>query len=286
MEEFGIGTEVHVREGQSVKKGEVLYSMDREVEKLNIEYSEGEAGLLELKVELLNQMLLGKDIEAYRNGNYDKEQMEIIEEMITQDKSAELSMQGYETAVQNAENQYVIAEKSVAANQDTDDYLQEQKDLQKKSHDLKNTTDIELEILQNNYDYAKQEEKKYKKLYETGAVSKTDWEKKANEAETLEKQIKIKQIEQQGSEITKQSEKSSMDYQIRENDANQAAKQGTLAEMKNNYEMAVLNLDNAKTQRDGTLYEQKEQCIAKLKEYGITLAQQYYEYRSKRNTTN
>ena len=277
----GIVTEVNVKEGQSVKKGEILYSMDREVERLNIEYSEGETGLLELKVELLNQMLLGKDIEAYRNGNYDKEQIEVIEEMITLDKSAKLSVQEYETAVQNAKNQYEISEKAVEANKDTDDYLQEQKDLQQKSHDLKNTASIELEILQNNYDYAKQEAKKYKKLYETGAVSKTDWEKKVNEAETLEKQIEIKQIEQQGSEITKQSEKSNMDYQISENDANQTAKQGTLAEMKSNYEMAVLNLDNAKKQRDGTLYEQKEQCIAKLKEYGITLAQQYYEYENK-----
>ncbi|MCM1500286.1 MAG: HlyD family efflux transporter periplasmic adaptor subunit [Clostridium sp.] len=277
----GIVTEVHVREGQSVKKGEILYSMDREVERLNIEYSEGEAGLLELRAELLNQMLLGKDIESYRNGNYDKEQMAVIEEMITFGQSAELSVQEYETAVQNAKNQYEIAQKAVAANKDADDYLQEQKDLQKQSHDLENTAGIELEILQNNYDYAKQEAQKYKKLYETGAVSKADWEKKENEAETLKRQVEIKQIELKGTEITKQSEKSNMDYQISENEANKTARQGTLAEMKSNYEMAVLNLDNAKKQREGTLYEQKEQCIAKLKEYGITLAQQYYEYENK-----
>lgn len=277
----GIVTKVYVKEGQSVKKGELLYSMDREMEKLNIEYSEGETGLLELRAELLNQMLLGKDIEAYRNGNYDKEQMEVIEEMITLNKSAQLSVQEYETAVENAKNQYEIAKKAMAANQDTDDYLQEQKDLQQKSHDLKNTMGIELEILQNNYDYAKQEAKKYKKLYETGAVSKADWEKKTNEAETLKKQIEIKKIELQGSELTKEGEKSNMDYQISENEANQTTKQGTLSEMKSNYDMAVLNLDNAKKQRESTLYEQKEQCIAKLKEYGVTLAGQYYEYENK-----
>lgn len=277
----GIVTEVNVKEGQSVKKGEVLYSMDREVERLNIEYSEGETGLLELRVELLNQLLLGKDITVYRNGNYDEEQMEVIEAMITLDGTTKLSVQEYETTVENAKNQYEIAKKAVAANKDTDDYLNEQKELQEESHDLKNTAGIELEILQNNYNYAKQEAKKYEKLYEMGAVSKKDWENKVNETKTLEKQIEMKQIEYQGSELTKKGEKSNMNYQINENDANQITKQGTLDEMKSNYDMAILNLSNAKKQRENALYEQKEQCIAKLKEYGVTLTQQYYEYENK-----
>lgn len=277
----GIVTKVHVSEGQTVKKGDILYSIDKEVEKLNIEYSEGEAGLLELRVELLNQMLMGKDITIYRNGQYSADQMEVIDAMIAMDQSADLSVKEYETAVKNAKNQVNLAEKTIETNSYAEDYYKEQQEIQEKTHGLENTASIELEVLKKDYEYAVKESDKYKKLYEAGAVAKVEWEKKSNEATTLEKQIEIKEIELQGSELAKQGEQSSLNYQINENNANNLTKQGTLDETKNNYDIAVLNLENAKKQRENTLLEQKEHCVAKLKEYGVTLTQQYYEYENK-----
>ncbi len=277
----GIVTKVHVSEGQTVKKGDILYSIDKEVEKLNIEYSEGEAGLLELRVELLNQMLMGKDITIYRNGQYSADQMEVIDAMIAMDQSADLSVKEYETAVKNAKNQVNLTEKTIETNSFAEDYYKEQQEIQEKTHGLENTASIELEVLKKEYEYAVKELDKYKKLYEAGAVAKVEWEKKSNEATTLEKQIEIKEIEVQGSELAKQGEQSSLNYQINENNANNLTQQGTLDETKNNYDIAVLNLENAKKQRESTLLEQKEQCVAKLKEYGVTLTQQYYEYENK-----
>ena len=277
----GIVTSVKVEEGQQVKKGDILYTIDKEVEKLNIDYSEGETGLLELRVELLNQMLMGKDISDYRNGNYDTEQLEVIEAMITLSQSAQLSVKEYETAVQNAKSQYDLAQETIDSSDYTDEYLKEQQKLQEKTHGLQSTTGIELEVLKKDYEFASQEAEKYKKLYEAGAIAKTEWEKKQNEADTLSKQIEIKEIELQGSELAKQGEQNDLKYQMNENDANNLTKQGTLEEAKSNYDIAVLNLENAKKQRDSTLHEQKEQCIAKLKEYGVTLTQQYYEYENK-----
>lgn len=277
----GIVTEVHVKEGQAVKKGDVLYSIDKAVEKLNIEYSEGEAGLLELRVELLNEMLMGKDIIIYRNGQYSADQMEVIDAMITLDQSADLSIKEYETAVKNAKSQVNLAEKTVETNSYAEDYYKEQQEIQEKTHGLENTASIELEVLKKDYEYASKEADKYKKLYEAGAIAKTEWEKKSNEVATLEKQIEIKEIELQGAELAKRGEQSNLNYQINENNASTLTKQGALDETKSNYDMAVLNLENAKKQRESTLYEQKEQCIAKLKEYGVTLTQQYYEYENK-----
>ncbi len=277
----GIITKVHVSEGQAVKKGEPLYSIDKEVEKLNIEYNEGEAGLLELRVELLNQMLLGKDITIYRDGPYNTEQLDVIESMITLDQSAELSVKEYDTAVKNAKNQVYLAEKTVESHTYADDYYKEQQEIQEKTHGLKNTASIELEVLKKDYEYATKEEDKYKKLYEAGAVAKSEWEKKSNEVATIEKQIEIKEIELQGSELAKQGEQSSLNYQMNENNTNNLTRQGSLEESKSNYDIALLNLENAKKQRESTLLEQKEQCVAKLKEYGVTLTQQYYEYENK-----
>ncbi len=277
----GIVTKVHVTEGQNVKKGDILYSIDKEVEKLNIEYSQGETGLLELRVELLNQMLLGKDISQYRHGSYSREQMDVIEAMIALDESTQLSIKEYETTAQNAKNQYKLAEKTVETDDYVEDYYKEQKEIQNKTHNLTDTASIELEVIKKNYEYASKEEEKYKKLYEAGAIAKNEWEKKSNEVVTLKKQIEIKEIELQGAKLTKQGEQSNLNYQINENNTNNLEKQGSLEGSKNNYEIALLNLENAKKQRESTLLEQKEQCVAKLKEYGVTLTQQYYEYENK-----
>lgn len=277
----GIITKVYVSEGEAVKKGDLIYSIDKEVEKLDIDYSQGEIGLLELRVELLNQMLLGKDIAQYRDGQYSAEQLDIIEEMIVMNQSLELSVEGYEIALENAKNQYKLAETTVETNDYTAEYFKEQQTLQEETYGLKNTVSIELEALEENYEYAKKEADKYKTLYEAGALAKNEWEKKCNEAANLEKQIEIKEVELQDSELTKQGEQSNLNYQINENNTNSIVKQGSVEESKANYDTALLNLENAKKQRDSTLLEQKEQCVDKLKEYGVTLTQQYYEYEQK-----
>lgn len=277
----GIVTAVHVKEGQAVKKGDILYSIDKEVEKLSIEYSEGEAGLLELRVELLNQMLMGKDIAAYRNGDYDTNQMEVIDTMIALDQSSDLSIKEYETAVENAKMQYELAQDTIESSGYAEDYFKEQQKIQEELHGLENTASIELEILKENYEYALAQADEYKKLYEAGAVAKVEWETKSKEADTLEKQVEIKELELQSLELTQQGDQSSLNYQINENNANNLAMQSALEESKSNYDMAVLNLENAKKQRESTLFEQKEQCIARLKEYGVSLTQQYYEYENK-----
>ena len=277
----GIITEVMVQEGQQVKAGDILYSMDRELEKKNLDYSEGEIGLTELRVELINQLLNGKDIREYRRGIYTQDQREVIEYMISLSESDELSVKGYETAVENARNQYELAVNNLGNSRDKEDYLNEQKEIQDKSQKLASTGSIELEILKSNYEFASSEAEKYQKLYEAGAVSKVQWQEKVNEADNLKKQIDIKNIEFKNEKLSKQSDTTSINYQISESQAESANQQSVIEEMKNNYDAAMLNLENAKKQRDSKLYEMREQCMESLKQYGVTVTQQYYEYENK-----
>lgn len=277
----GIVTEVKVQEGQTVKKGDVLYSIDKEMEKLNIDYSEGEIGLTELKAELLEQLLLGKSIVDYRNGNYSEEQLQVIEDMITLNESDELSIAEYEESVESAESQYDLATDNLKNSESKEDYLNEQKDIQEQTHNLTSAGSIELEILQKDYNNAVAEEEKYKKLYEAGAKSKAEWQQKSNEVATLKKQMEIKQIELQNQSLANQGDASTMNYQLTEHEMEYATQQGTLDELKSNYEMSLLNLENAKSQRDSKLREMREQCQNQLKEYGVTVRQQYYEYENK-----
>ncbi len=277
----GIITSVNIIEGQSVKKGELLYSIDKEIEESSIEYSEGEVGLIQLKSELIGKLLENKSILSYRNGDYNDEQMQVIESMIAFSESDEISLQGYEQAVDNALIKYNNALINLDINQEEADYLKEQQEIQEQLYGLNNATSLELDMLRKEHQKAVAEAAKYEALYNAGAVSKSEWEEKISEADKLENQIRIKEVELQGNDLAEDSESSSMEYQITQNQSNYMSQKGTLEELKNSYEMAVLNLESAKKQRTNTLYDLKEECDNKLKEYGVTIDQQYYQYEHK-----
>lgn len=277
----GIVTEVKVKEGDTVHRGDILYCMEKEIEQKNIDYSEGEIGLLELRLSLLSELLAGKDIRGYRNGDYNAEQMEIIEAMISMDETDKLSIEEYELAVQTAKNQYDLAESSLDSGKSKTSYLKEQKELQQKSVKLGSTSQIELEILQENYKYAASETEKYKKLYEAGAKSKAEWEEKENETGNLEKQIEMKKLDIQKEKLSGEGDSKSISYQIEESKNESKNQKGTIEEQKQNYETAVKNLELAKTQRNEKLYEMKQQYLGELKQFDIQLAEQYNQHANK-----
>lgn len=277
----GIVTAVKVKEGDRVHCGDVLYSMDKEIEQKNIDYSEGEIGLLELRIELLSELLTGRDITVYRNGNYNAEQMEIIEAMISMEEEDKLSIEEYEIAVKAAENQYNLADGNSDSSQNKTDYLERQKELQNQSDELGSTLDIELELLENNYKYAVAEAEKYQKLYKAGAKSKAEWEQKENEVNSLEKQIAIKKIDIQNEKLSKMADGESIAYQISESENESRNQKGTVEERKKNYESVVKELETARIQHNEKLYEMKQQYLSELKQYDVQIAEQYNQYENK-----
>lgn len=277
----GIVTEIKVKEGDVVHRGDILYCMEKEIEQKNIDYSEGEIGLLELRIELLSGFLSGRDITEYRKGNYNTEQMEVVESMISMNEADKLSLEEYEIAVQTAKNQYNLARNSLDNGQSKTDYLKSQKELQEESDHLGSTLEIELEILESNYKYAAAEVKKYEKLYEAGAKSKSEWEAKVNEAGSLEKQIAIKKIDIHNESLSQKGNSESASYQIQESKNEFRNQQGTVEEKKQNYESAVKNLEAARNQRNEKLYEMKQQYLNELKQYDLQIAEQYNQYENK-----
>lgn len=277
----GIVTEVKVKEGDFVHKGDVLYSMDKEVERKKLDYDEGEMGLLELRIELINEMLEGHDITEYLKGDYSAEQMDVIEAMIAMEETELLSLEQYEIAVQNAKNQYLLSKQNLSGDENKKDYIETQKKQKKKSEQLGSTLAIELELLESNYVHASAEAEKYQKLYKAGAKSKAEWQDKVNTRDSLSKQIEIKKIEIENEKLQSQSEDSSLDYQETEAALAYENQKGAITESEKNYQAAVSNLEAAKHQRNESLYEMKQQYTEQLKQYGVQAAEQYYEYESK-----
>ncbi len=277
----GIVTAVKVKEGDIVQCGDVLYCMEKEIEQKNIDYSKGEIGLLELRIDLLSNLLAGEDITVYRKDYYNTEQMEVIESIISMDESARLSIEECELAVQTAKKQYDLAGKNLNNGEQKTDYLKEQGKLQKAVNDLKSTSQIELEMLQDNYQYAVSEAEKYKKLYEAGATAEVEWKQKVKEADSLKKQIDVKKINIENEKLSQKQNDNSISYQIEESKGDYQNQKGTVEENKQNYETAIKNLESARNQRTEKLYEMKQQYLEELKQYDVQIAEQYNQYENK-----
>ena len=151
-------------------------------------------------------------------------------------------------------------------------------DKQKK---LGNAEEIEVNRLQENYAYLKKEAEKYKKLYEAGAKSKSEWEAKVQERDNAKAQLQIKEIESGKQGLAEQENNISLEYQESEADSEYEKGQGNVEAAKNNYDTALLNLENAKAQRKNQLLEMKENYANELKQYGVTVESQYYDYENK-----
>ena len=277
----GVITKVHVKEGDTVHKGDVLYTMDKEIERLNIEYSEDNIGLDELRVELLNQLIAERDITEYRDGSYSRAQQEVIDYMIALDQQDGISVKEYEVAVENAKNQYTLAQNGLTIYADKKNYVSEEKVIQKKEKKLGSAQEVELERLKENYEYLKDEADKYKKLYDAGAKAKVEWEAKVQERDNAKAQLEMKEIELGKETISEQEGELALGYQTKEAEADYENQKGAIAAAKNNYDVAVLNLENARAQRKSRLLEIKEQYVDELKKYGVTVEEQYYEYENK-----
>ena len=277
----GVIKDVYIKEGDRVHKGDVLYTMDKEIDKLNIQYSEDNIGLDELRVELLDQLINDRDITAYQNGKFSKAQHEVIDFMIALDQQDGISVKEYEVAVENAKNQYTLAQSGLEIYSDKKDYVSDEQDIKNKEKKLGSAQEVELERLKENYQYLKEEADKYKRLYDAGAKAKAEWEAKVQERDNAKAQLEVKEIELGLETISDQENELALDYQASEADADYKNQEGAVAAAKNSYDAAVLNLNNAKAQRKTKLLELKEQYVKELKQYGVTLDEQYYEYENK-----
>lgn len=277
----GIIKNVNVKEGDTVKKGDVLYVLDKEVEKSSITYSEGEAGLNELRVELLSGMLEGSDISGSRK-NLTGEQEQVLEYMISLQEADRLAVNSYESAIESAKIRYELAKKGFISQKDQREYLDNRKEIilkdQKAEDDL---ADQELRLLELNYEYAQAESARYKRLYEAGAKPKAEWEAKEQNVASIAAQIAIKKTEMDKNGISFQADENSADYQLAENEQQIVAQAGTVEEYRAGYETAVKNLAGYKKQRTTELCEMRQEYMDELKKNGLSEKQEYIEYENR-----
>ncbi len=275
----GVIKNIYIREGDTIHRGDLLYSMDADVERKNIEYAEGEVGLLQLKIDMIDDMLKGNSLESYKNGFYKASQKEVIDSMIAMNDTDLLLIEEYEIEVKKAER-LKDNNKSIY-DIEKQKYLAEQKTIQDKMAEFESVNEIELEVLQDNYEQAAQEVEKYQKLFEAGAKAKAELDKKIMEADSLESQIRIKEAEIREEKLSNEANASNINYQIQESQFEKNEHDNESVDNTNGYQQALNTLDGAKKQRKEKLLELKNQCVEEIKKYDIQLAEQYLQYESK-----
>lgn len=277
----GVVKEIKVKEGDRVHRGDVLYSMEKDIEQKTIDYSEGEMGLLQLRIDLIGRMLQGKRLEGYDTSKYTGEQKEVIEALIVLEKSNQLAVEEREIAVEMAKNRENLADKNQESNNQKKDYLEEQKKIQDTANNTKSSSSVELELLEDRKKFAKSEVDKYQKLYDAGAKSKVELDNKKNELNEIEKQIEIGKIKLKEENLQKKQNENEMDYRFVESESENDNIEASKIDSKQNYDTAVKELENLKKQQSEQLYDMKSQYMEELKKYDVQIAEQYSQFENK-----
>lgn len=278
----GIIRTVNVKEGDRVRKGDVLYVLDKEVEKSSITYSEGETGLNELRVELLTRMLDSADISGYRKMELTEEQKQVLDYMLSLQEADYLAVNAYEAAIANARNQFELAKKGYINQKEQGDYLESQEEIAGEKRDTDSSlAEQELKLLEQDYEYAKDEAERYRKLYQAGAKSKAQWEEKMQNVRTAAARVSIKQSEMEQAEVSAAADENSADYRMSENSQQVITKAGSVEQYKGSYESAVDDLEKYRKQRTTELYEMRQGYLDELKKQGLSVEQEYYEYENR-----
>ena len=267
----GVITKVHVKEGDRVHRGDLLYTMDKEMDRISIAYSEDNIGLDRLRIELLDQMIRGRDISTYLEGDYSSAQQEVISYMIALDRQDGISIREYETAAENARNQYQLAQNGLKIHEERKSHVSQEQTVQDEGKRLGSAQQVELDRLKEQYAYLKQEADRYQALYEAGAKARKEWEAKVQERDNAAAQVKMKEIELGKEGLAEQESGLSLEYQAGEAAADYETQEGAVSAAKSGYDTALLNLENAKAQRNSRLMELKAQYEAELKQYGVTV---------------
>ena len=192
----GIITAIHVTEGQNVKNGQLLIELDRTMKETDIEGLQKNIDMIKLEIELLKKASSKAELEKIVLNS------DLEDEM----KSDLLKL------VQSKESEYKSKIKSLMLEVD-----QSEKQLKIATYDLKKLENnlrllkeksIKMGTIVKNGDVetarlVKMEEsikiltrmvKKYKKLYESGAVAKNEWLEKNDELILAKKEYEIQKV--------------------------------------------------------------------------------------------
>lgn len=211
--EEGIVTGIFVEEGQSVRKGQLLFELDAGMQKVDesalsrsLQVARIEKKLLETSLQDPSLERLEKEI---RKEGLPREMEEpLLSWLRLRLQNREEKKQLLALLVLQAEQQRELAAKELARAQEALPYAQEREKMLRADKDREGLESTALRKIRQSLAILEEEEERYRALLESGAIPKQDWLDKKN-AILLQKQ----ELQQQSLRAQKEQELAQMNWQ-------------------------------------------------------------------------
>lgn len=259
--EEGIITAIHIEDGQSVEKGELLVELDTSIQEVDVSTYQKLLDMATLEKEVLMKVIDGEIIDSVVNNhsnnleeaehivdyynvvrsNYNSK-MAIYNSQLEQDK---INLQISQTEVQKVEHNLVLTENSISS--------------LKSSIKNGSAQEEKLKVVENEWNNLKEEEDINHQLYEAGVISQSEWKKKSNEVEIAEGEyLTQKKIVEQ--------EKRENSFKLEELENNLDLYQKDLYIETSNVQLAESEIYETEKNIESLIQEDKEILLGKLVE--------------------
>lgn len=243
----GVITKIYVKEGDKVKKGDKIIALDSSLEKASLNYSKQHSELLELKIDLLNKVVEGKDIRVYIKKTDDSDELNIINYAVALQEEKESSLDQYEAEVAAQEKQITIEKYNL-------EVLENHKiSLILKQIELENQykedgiEEKKLQLVKEKVKNLMADEKTYKELYESDAIAKVEWENKQEELKLAKEELNVQKKSAENEKISIKEKLQDLKNQISENDTMIEIQKTKIGIEEDNLERAETALISAKS---------------------------------------
>ncbi len=185
----GIVEEICVKEGETVKAGQPIVKIDSSINTISLENTTETLELLEYENELLRKLVEGEEISIDESESAGRET--IYNYVLAMKTEYESQKSEIESNVQQALSQIEIEKEALSKLEENRKYLTAQKDRLTEVLQYANTEQYESDKLALEIQYQEGILEDYKKLFEAGAIPKSDVDAIEKDLEQLKKDLEI-----------------------------------------------------------------------------------------------
>ncbi len=267
--EEGIITAIHVSEGQQVAKGELLIELDSTMEKVDADSLANAIEAAKLERDLLKKAIYGEKIEdAVLKGDLPEEFRDNLLQL-TRLKASEykVKQQIFELMIEQSRAQLDIAHSDLQKLTDSIVVLKQKEQKLKGLLEIGGAEKAVLSQVQKSIEILEADEDKYKSLYQSGAISRKEWEDKSNELILAKKEYTSQKVRSSQEEASLELNWENAAHELELAEKELEAQQYRVEQAKSSLEEAKANLENLEKERDTSTLDmvvEKDKQIAEL----------------------
>lgn len=282
--EGGVITAIHVNEGQSVKKGQLLLDLDSTMEKTDVESLQKAIDTARLERDMLKEALDGGNAQELvsKSDLPDEIKNNLLKLMQSKDSEYQVKQQALSIIVLQCEEQLLISQSDLEKLENNIFMIEEKEQKLKNLMESGGVEAANLIKAEKSIGILKNQEAEYKSLYDNGAIAKNEWLAKYNDLILAEKEY-----ESQKARVTHEKGILELNWKSANDELALAKKELSTQKIRvdqatSKLEEAKTNMDNIEKERDTTtlnLIVEQDKKISDL-EGQLTKAKKSVQFQS------